>query len=32
MGIAILSTPKGILPGHKAKKMNVGGEILLTVY
>jgi small subunit ribosomal protein S8 len=32
MGVAILSTPKGILAGHKAKKMNLGGELLLTVY
>ena len=32
MGIAILSTPKGVLSGHEAKKQNVGGELLLTVY
>ena len=28
LGIAILSTPKGILSGRNAEKQNVGGEIL----
>lgn len=28
MGIAILSTPKGILDGRTAKEQNVGGELL----
>jgi small subunit ribosomal protein S8 len=32
LGIAILSTSKGILTGHEAKKQNVGGEILLYVW
>jgi len=32
MGIAILSTPKGILSGVNAAKQNVGGEILCYVW
>lgn len=32
MGIAILSTPKGILSGRDAMKQNVGGEILCYVW
>ena len=32
MGIAILSTPRGIFPGHEAKKQNVGGELLAYVW
>jgi small subunit ribosomal protein S8 len=32
LGIAILSTPKGIITGHEAKKQNVGGEVLLYVW
>ncbi len=32
MGIAILSTPKGILSGSDAAKQNVGGEILCYVW
>ncbi len=32
MGIAILSTPKGIMTGHQARKQNVGGELLATVW
>lgn len=32
MGIAILSTPKGILSGRKAEQLNVGGEILCYVW
>ncbi len=32
MGIAILSTPKGILCGKDAEKENVGGEILCFVW
>ncbi len=30
-GIAILSTTRGIVSGHKAKEFGVGGEILATV-
>ena len=32
LGIAILSTPKGLLTGKDAKKQNVGGEVLCRVY
>jgi len=32
MGIAILSTPRGLLTGRDAKKQNVGGELLAYVW
>lgn len=32
MGIAILSTPKGVMTGQKARKLGVGGEILCKVW
>lgn len=32
MGIAILSTPEGILTGKEAKKRGVGGELLCEVW
>lgn len=32
LGITILSTPQGILSGKDAKKQNVGGEILASVW
>lgn len=32
MGIAILSTPKGIMTGQRARQLNVGGEILCKVW
>ena len=32
MGIAILSTSKGIMTDKEAKKLNVGGEVLCHVY
>jgi len=32
MGIAILSTPKGIITGQQARRLNVGGEILCYVW
>ena len=31
-GIAILSTPRGILTGKEAKAANVGGELLCEIY
>lgn len=31
MGIAILSTPKGILDGETARNLKVGGELLCTI-
>jgi small subunit ribosomal protein S8 len=32
MGVAILSTPRGLLSGREAKKQNVGGELLAYVW
>ncbi|HWV37640.1 MAG TPA: 30S ribosomal protein S8 [Vulgatibacter sp.] len=32
LGIAILSTSKGVLVDREARKANVGGELLCTVY
>ncbi|OGJ52327.1 30S ribosomal protein S8 [Candidatus Peregrinibacteria bacterium RIFOXYB2_FULL_32_7] len=32
MGIALLSTSEGIMTGKEAKKKNLGGELLCTVY
>ena len=32
LGVAVISTPKGIMTGKKAKELNVGGEILCTVF
>ena len=31
-GIAILSTPRGVLSGREAKRQKVGGELLAYVY
>jgi small subunit ribosomal protein S8 len=32
MGITILTTSRGVMTGHEAKKANVGGEILAAVW
>ena len=32
LGIAIVSTPKGVMADHAAREQNVGGEILCTVF
>jgi|TARA_B110000263_G_scaffold95489_1_gene83471 small subunit ribosomal protein S8 len=32
LGVAILSTPKGVLADHDARTQNVGGEILCRVF
>jgi small subunit ribosomal protein S8 len=32
LGIAILSTPKGVMADHDARDANVGGEVLCTVF
>jgi small subunit ribosomal protein S8 len=32
LGVAILSTPKGIMTGQRARQMGVGGEILCKVW
>ncbi|MEI6534683.1 MAG: 30S ribosomal protein S8 [Verrucomicrobiaceae bacterium] len=31
-GIAILSTPKGLMTGHRARKQKLGGELLALVW
>ncbi|MFY9691199.1 MAG: 30S ribosomal protein S8 [Candidatus Acidiferrales bacterium] len=32
MGIAIVSTPRGLMTGHSARKQGVGGELLCEVW
>ena len=32
MGVAILSTPKGVITGQQARRLNVGGEVLCYVW
>lgn len=32
LGIAILSTPKGVMTGQRARQLNVGGELLCKVW
>ncbi len=32
LGIAILSTPKGVMADHDAREANVGGEVICTVF
>ena len=32
LGLAILSTPKGVMPDWKAREENVGGEVLCSVF
>ncbi len=32
LGIAILSTPQGVMTGHEARRRNVGGEVLCYVW
>lgn len=32
MGVAILSTPKGVMTGERARKLGVGGEVLCRVW
>jgi len=32
LGVAILSTPKGVMADHDARDQNVGGEVLCTVF
>jgi small subunit ribosomal protein S8 len=32
LGLAIVSTSKGVLPGHAARAENVGGELICTVW
>ena len=32
MGVAVLSTPKGVLTGQQARRLGVGGEVLCYVW
>jgi small subunit ribosomal protein S8 len=32
MGIAVLSTSRGVLTGHEARRQNVGGEVLAYIW
>lgn len=32
LGLAIISTPKGIISGEEAKKLKLGGEMICEVY
>jgi small subunit ribosomal protein S8 len=32
MGVAILSTPEGVMSGRNAKKKGIGGELLCTIW
>ena len=32
LGVAILSTPKGVMADHAARDANVGGELICTVF
>ena len=31
-GMVLISTSKGVMPGHVAYKQNIGGELLLKIY
>ena len=32
LGIAIVSTPEGVLTGYEARRRGIGGEVLCTVW
>ena len=32
LGVSILSTPRGVMSDHEAREMNVGGEVLCSVF
>jgi small subunit ribosomal protein S8 len=32
MGIAILSTPKGVMTGQRARQLGVGGDVICKVW
>ncbi len=32
MGVAIISTPKGVMTGYRARQLGVGGEVLCKVW
>jgi small subunit ribosomal protein S8 len=32
LGVAIVSTPRGVMADHEAREQNVGGEVLCTIF
>ncbi len=32
IGVAIMSTPKGVMTGRRARKLGVGGEVLCHIW
>lgn len=32
LGVAVLSTPQGIMAGHKARRLKLGGEVLCYIW
>ena len=32
LGVAIVSTPRGVMADHEAREQHVGGEVLCTVF
>lgn len=32
MGVAIVSTPEGVMSGHEARRRGIGGEVICTVF
>lgn len=32
LGVAIVSTPQGVLAGHEARRRGIGGEVLCTIF
>ncbi|MCS0496703.1 30S ribosomal protein S8 [Ancylobacter mangrovi] len=32
LGVAVVSTPQGVMADHEAREKNVGGEVLFTVF
>jgi len=32
MGMAIISTPKGLMPDREARRQHLGGEVICTVW
>ncbi len=32
MGVSVVSTSKGVMAGHEARKRRLGGELLLSIY
>ncbi|HSI82203.1 MAG: 30S ribosomal protein S8 [Candidatus Methylacidiphilales bacterium] len=32
LGVSVVSTPQGVMAGHTARKLRLGGELLCTIY